>query len=151
MDPASPQRDALPRAPTLDLTLPEVLDGLRQQEDSEDGEDGDVDSNVDSDGEEEVKSKEEEERPKYWADQVEAEKFARYLASQVCGTAGCKNPLEGGIQCPECEILHIVKGRFFCSQACFASSWTLHDEGHKKAPRLPPLPPLAYRRGRVPK
>ena len=42
MDPASPQRDALPRAPTLDLTLPEVLDGLRQQEDSEDSEESDT-------------------------------------------------------------------------------------------------------------
>ena len=104
-----------------------------------------------SDIEEEEKSKKEE-TPKDWADQVEAEKFARYLASQVCGTAGCKNPLEGGIQCPECEILHIIKGRFFCSQACFASNWTLHDEGHKKGPgHTYTLPTLAYRRGRVPK
>ena len=48
-----------PGPPTLDLTLPEVLDGLRQEEDSEGGEDGDVgsddDSDVDSDGDEEEK------------------------------------------------------------------------------------------------
>ena len=70
MDPVSPQRGALLRAPTLDLTLPEALDGQRQEEDSEggedneDGEDSDVDSNadsdVDSDGEEDERSKEEE-------------------------------------------------------------------------------------------
>ena len=60
MDPASPQRDALPRAPTLDLTLPEALDERRQEEESEGGEDGDVDSDVDGDGEEEERSKEEE-------------------------------------------------------------------------------------------
>ena len=65
----------------LDLTLPEVLDGLSQEEDSEDGEDSDVDSDVDSDSEEE-KSKEseteeeessdveEEEKSRDWADQV---------------------------------------------------------------------------------
>ena len=103
----------------------------------------DVDSEVSNIGEE-----------KKWKEEKSSdieEKFARYLASQVCGTAGCKNPLEGGIQCPECEILHIVKGRFFCSQACFASSWTLHDEGHEKARLTYTLPPLAYRRGRVPK
>ena len=40
MDPASPQRDALLRAPTLDLTLPEALDKGRQEEDSEGGEEG---------------------------------------------------------------------------------------------------------------
>ena len=65
MDPASPQRDALLRAPTLDLTLsplPEVLDGQKQEEhskdseDSEDGEDSDVDCDVDKDVEEKEKS-----------------------------------------------------------------------------------------------
>ena len=40
MDPASPQRDDLLRAPTLDLTLPEALDEGRQEEDSKGGEEG---------------------------------------------------------------------------------------------------------------
>ena len=52
----------------------------------------------------------------------------------VCETSGCKNPVKAplGIQCPECMTLDI-QGRFFCSQACFGSSWTLHKEVHKKA------------------
>ena len=68
MDPASPQRDALLRAPTLDLTLsplPEVPDGKKQEEesdtkseDSEDGEDSDVDSDVDCDVDKDVEEEE---------------------------------------------------------------------------------------------
>jgi hypothetical protein len=81
MYPASPQRDALLKAPTLDLTLPEALDGQRQEDDSKGGEEGEVDSksdSVDSDGEEEKAGEEssdveEEEKSKDWADQVEEE------------------------------------------------------------------------------
>ena len=65
MDPASPQRDALLRAPTLDLTpspVPEVPGWKKQEEEGEDVE-RDVNSDV----------KEEEERSRDWTDQVEEE------------------------------------------------------------------------------
>ena len=139
MDPASPQRDALLRAPTLDLTLPEALDGQRQEEDSEGGEEGkdgeDSDSDVNSDGEEEKSGDIEEEKPLDWAEEVKEKKATKKPAREwVCETSGCKNPVKTplGIQCPECMTLGI-QGRFFCSQACFGSSWTLHKEVHKKA------------------
>ena len=62
MDPASPQRDALPRAPTLDLTLPEVLDGLRQQEDSEESDTEERDFFGESVKEDSIKQDQEEEK-----------------------------------------------------------------------------------------
>ena len=109
-------------------------------------------SNSDSEEEEskeKEKSKEEErskdeERPKDWVDQVEEEQRssdieeskeaeAKKLAKEkVCETAGCKNPVPRGRGCPECKTRGI-QGRFFCSQACFNSSWTLHKEVHRKA------------------
>ena len=65
---------ALPGSPTLDLTLPEVLDGLRQKEDSEGGEDGDVGSDVDSDIDSDVDSDvdSEEEKIEWWRREVVA-------------------------------------------------------------------------------
>ena len=54
------------------------------------------------------------------------------LKGKVCKTFGCKNP--AALKCPKCKTLGI-HGSFFCSQACFNSSWALHKQVHKKARR----------------
>ena len=86
--------------------LPEVPDWKKQEAE---GEGAPVEESKDSsETEEESSDIEEEEKSRNWTDQVEKEAarmLARYLAGRPCGTAGCKNPLEGGIQCPDCEIL----------------------------------------------
>ena len=51
------------------------------------------------------------------------------LEGKVCGTSGCKSP--AALRCPQCKNLGI-QGSFFCSQACFNSSWASHKRVHKK-------------------
>ena len=63
---------------------------------------------------------------------MDKEEKSSDVKEKVCETAGCKNPVKAPLGCPECKTLGI-QGRFFCSQACFSSSWTLHMEVHKKA------------------
>ena len=79
--------------------------------------------NVDSDGEEKKSGDIEEEKPLVKKNATK---------EKVCETADCKNPVKEPMGCAECKTLGI-QGRFFCSQACFNSVWTLHKQVHKKA------------------
>jgi hypothetical protein len=111
----SPKRDDLPRQEQEEEKAGESSD-VEEEEKSKDWTDQEEEKS--SDIKEEVKSKE-----------AEAKKLAK---EKVCETAGCKNPVPRGRGCPECKTRGI-QGRFFCSQACFNSSWTLHKEVHRKA------------------
>ncbi|PIA17404.1 methionine aminopeptidase 1 [Coemansia reversa NRRL 1564] len=46
----------------------------------------------------------------------------------VCTTTGCGKPAQ--LQCPTCVKLG-VEGSYFCSQACFRTSWSTHKSSHE--------------------